>query len=194
MRSTVTRILVFFLALGLFSATASATSIPVGFVSYDVTNPTSGLAEFDITNQTGPNSSPFPDTTWPVTDSISLSSLSLTVNFVSGPPQTFGSGFFSLEPDGLSFTGPSVSGAVASAVLIGTFSSTSFSLNDGSSVTVLPGFSATITDPTGTLQDGDFAIINATTTTVPEPGSWILLGIVLGTGLLGLAKRRMWRA
>ena len=193
MRLVPTRVLFVFLAVSLFTAAASANTIPVGFVSYDATDPTSGLAQFDITNQTGPNSSVFPDTTWPVTNSINLSSLSLTVNFVSGPPQTFGSGFFALEPDGLSFIGPDVSGAVASAVMTGTFSTTTFSLKNGSSVTVLPGFSATITDPTGTLQDQDFAIIDAKTTTVPEPGSWILLGIVLGTGVLGVAKRSMSR-
>jgi len=183
MRLVPTRVLFVFLAVSLFTAAASANTIPVGFVSYDATDPTSGLAQFDITNQTGPNSSVFPDTTWPVTNSTNLSSLSLTVNFVSGPPQTFGS----------SFIGPDVSGAVASAVMTGTFSTTTFSLNNGSSVTVLPGFSATITDPTGTLQDQDFAIIDAKTTTVPEPGSWILLGIVLGTGVLGVAKRSMSR-
>src|ERR1700679_3721678 len=50
------------------------------------------------------------------------------------------------------------------------------------------GFTATITDASG-LQDGDLAIINATTT--PEPGTWILLGTgVLFIGIAQMGRRR----
>lgn len=101
-----------------------------------------------------------------------------------GGTTTFGSGFFSLEPDGLSFAGPIVSSTntYTMAVLTGSLSPTTLSLNDGSTLNAMPTFSATITDTTG-LTDGDFAIIYATPTgVVPEPAT---LGMV-GTGLLGI--------
>src|SRR5579859_1536678 len=130
---------------------ARASDIPVGFISYDVTG--TNVAQFDIVNQTGPNSSTFPDTTFPVTNSISLSSLSLLVGYSGGGTATFGSSYFTLDADGLSFDGHALStltgppaglfGAI-SATLTGSFSTTSFTLNDGSTATVSPTFSAEI--------------------------------------------------
>ncbi len=182
-----TRILLLSLALGLFSAVAFASNVPVGFISYDFIG--GGLAEFDITNQTGPNSSQFPDETWPVSNSISLSDLSLVVHFADGSQFTYGSGYWSLEPDGLSWAGPQLSDGseITSATLTGTFSPTLFDLNDGTHFNANPNFSATISDPNN-LQNGDFALINATPAsgTTPEPGTLALVG----TGALGLLRFR----
>src|ERR1039457_4931661 len=147
------------------------------FVSYDFIG--GGLAQFDIADQTGPNSSIFPDQTWPVSNSISLGSLSLTVFYTGGGQFTYGSGYFTLEPDGLSWAGPQVpdSTLFSSATLTGTFNPTLFDLNDGSHFNANVNFTATISDPNN-LQNGDFAIIYATPAggTTPEPGTLVLMG------------------
>lgn len=205
MQTMLLRVFALSLAGILLVPAAIATDIPVGFVSYDITG--TNVAQFDIVNQTGSNSSTFPDTTFPVTNSISLSGLSLTVDYTGGFSAVFGSSYFTLNADGLSFDGGPLStlngppsglfGAI-DAVLTGNFSTTSFQLNDGSTVTVDPSFSATISDPGG-LTNGDFAIINATTggsgppPPVPEPSTWIMMGTGLA-GLLGTGRSRGRRA
>jgi PEP-CTERM motif len=174
------------------AAMASPASVPLGYISYNLTDP--GLAQFFVLNQTGPNSSPFPDPTWPISTTVNLSSLSLTLTDMGGGTTTFGSGFFSLELDGLSFDGPIVSSTntYVMAVLTGTLSPTTFTLNDGSTFNALPTFSATITDSAG-LMDGDFAIIDANSSVVvPEPGTLAMVGSGL-LGLLGFARRRFLR-
>lgn len=182
------RLLVLTLALGLFSAVAYAGNIPVGFISYDFIG--NGLAEFDISNQTGPNSSTYPDQTWPVSNSINLGSLSMTVYFANGTQYTYGAGYWSLEPDGLSWAGPQLpdNSMITSAVLTGTFNPTTFDLNDGTQFNANPDFTATITDSNGNLQNGDFAIIYGTPAggTTPEPGTLVLTG----TGALALLRFR----
>src|SRR5579864_9117606 len=179
MRHAFTRALLLFAAVSLFAVAASADSIPVGIFSFDLTGP--NTVQLDITNQTGPNSSIFPDTTWPVSSTIFLSSLSLTVHFADGSTQTFGSSFFTLSSDGISFTGSPMSALnlITSATLTGKFSTTTFNLNNGTTVTVINGFTVTLTDPTGgPLQNGDAAVIYALTGkgTVPEPDTWTLMG------------------
>ncbi|MHB1957838.1 MAG: PEP-CTERM sorting domain-containing protein [Acidobacteriaceae bacterium] len=196
-------VLVLLLAAGCFSAatTAGASPITVGYVSYDVTG--TNVAQFDIYNQSGPNSSTYPDPTFPVVTSVSLSSLTLTVDYTGGGTETFGSSYFTLSGDGLSFDGTALStlsgppsglfGADA-ATLTGNFSTTSFTLNDGSMVTVNPSFSATITDSSG-LSDGDLALINASPASgppppvIPEPPTWVLLGTGTLLGLIFLRRR-----
>jgi hypothetical protein len=158
------------------------TPIPVGYVSYDVTG--ADVAQFDIVNFTGPNASTPPDTTFPITTSLGLSDLSLTVNYAGGVSEVFGPSYFTLDADGLSFDGEQLStlsgpptglfGAV-DAVLSGVFDTSFVTLNDGTQVYVGTNFSAMITDSAGLLSDGDLAIINATT--VPEPATWTMIGI-----------------
>jgi hypothetical protein len=181
---------------------ANAATINLGYVSFDVTNPP--LAQVDIVNQTGVNSSVVPDTTFPVATPVTFANLTLTVNFQGAPAETFGpaSGYFSLDVDGLSLDGQDIfntsTSTITSVTLAGTFSPLSVALNDGSTGTI-SGFSTSITDPTGTLQDGDLDLITATFTPsggnpgiAPEPATWLLLGAGLCLFLVcrGIRGRR----
>jgi hypothetical protein len=181
----------------------TAGTVNLGYISFDVTQPGS-TAQFDIVNETGPNASIFPDTTFPVTTSISLSDLSLAVHFTDGTTEDLGSSYFTLGLDGLSFNG----GVIAiggtnplpdSATLTGKLSPTTVTLNDGSTVTLNGTFNAAVI-PTrsGGLSDGDFAIITAGTgggppPTVPEPSTFVLLAVPLG-GIVVLRKRWLTKA
>jgi hypothetical protein len=170
------------------SARASSLLLPIGYISYDVTG--TNVAEFDITNLTGPNSSG--DSTLPVATSLSFINLSLVVDFSGGKSETFGSSYFSLASDGLSFNGNQLSTlsglptglfGATSAVLTGDVGVPVVTLYDGSTKLLVNAFSATISDPSG-LQDGDLAIINAAVS--PEPAPWTMLGT--GLLLLGLGR------
>lgn len=172
----------------------SATDIPIAFMSWDVNFP-GNSGQFDVSDQTGVNSTAFPDTTWPVTNTVLLTGLSLTVHFNDGSTQTFGSSYFTTALDGQSLDGsPIAIGGTNpipdSATLTGTFSTTSLTLNDGSTVTIKPAFSATITD-SPTLLDGDFAVVAGSSgPSIPEPSSWAITGG--GLALLWFLRRRVW--
>jgi hypothetical protein len=169
---------------GVFSATASANSIPVGTLSFDVLNPqgssgaTLGLDVFNATQPFGGSS---------ITTQLTFSNLSLFVNLSSGTTQnvalsaTDNFGDFS---SGAAF----VAGDVVSATLTGTLGPLGVMFSDGSTANILPTFSTTLTGALGgPLGNGDFALINAST--VPEPGSLVLLVVPL-VGLLLLGQRR----
>src|SRR5579871_1053796 len=192
------------LGSGLTASLAHADNIPVGYISYDAIFP-GNSAEFDITNLTGPNSSG--DATFPISTSVNLSSLSLTVNFSDGSSIVEPSTYFTLGLDGLSFNGTpfGIGGAsplATSATLTGDFNPTTITLFDGTVDTIDAAFTATVLPSAPPdLQDGDFAIIYATTSggvvTTPEASS----GVLLLTGILGLLglfavnrRRQIWQS
>ena len=183
------------------SASVCSSVCNVGFVTFDVTFPPN-VGGFDIQNQTGPNSTPAPTPDFPITNSVSLTNLSLTVTLQSGPPQTFGpgSGYFTLSADGLSFDGATsfneTTNPVVSATLTGVFATTSLTLNDGTTLTISPDFTVKITDPSGLLADGDFALITATPGSgppsgAPEPASWFLLAGGLAVLAIVSVRRKL---
>ena len=210
MHQRLTRLLLLLAALAMISLSASADLIPVGFLSYDVTS--GSTAQFDIANETGPNASTFPDTTFPITTSEHLTITSLTVDFSDGSKTVFGPSYFTLIGDGLSFDGKTIAiGGTTpqpiDATLVGTFNDHSITLNDGSSATIASPFAFLNAAGTGSpevadtpkLVDGDFAVIYASTTsggppppTVPEPGSFLLLATGLA-GFAGIAYRKVKR-
>ncbi|HJU11748.1 MAG TPA: hypothetical protein VJ728_12770 [Candidatus Binataceae bacterium] len=152
-------------------ANAGAADVPIGYLSWDVTTP--GLSgQFDVSNQTGPNSSVSPDATWPVTNSINLSSLSLRVDFSDGTSQAIPS-YFSLSADGISLTGKAIpigpgNRVPIDATLTGSLSPTTLTLNNGSNVAVNNSFSVSVSDRP-ILTDGDLAVLNATSGSGPTP-------------------------
>jgi hypothetical protein len=159
------------LVVGLSLSTAQAAPIPLGFISWDVTVPGS-FGQFDITNQTGPNSSP---PTFPVLTEVQFNSLSLVVDFSDGSTTTFGSSYFTLNPDGESLDGsPIAIGGVSpkptSAILTGDLAPTTIDVS-GTSTTVASSFDTATILPSSppNLADGDFAIINAEPGVAPPP-------------------------
>src|ERR1017187_5453772 len=160
----------------LIAPVAVAAPVAIGYVSYDVTG--LGVAQFDITNQTGPNSSL--DPTFPVITSVDLSSLSLDVQFASGPDEIFGPSYFTLSGDGLSWEGTPLSTGIAQpnglsgavdAILTGTFNETSLTLFDSSTLTIDPSFTTLLpaVQSPPFLSDGDFAVIYANPSSGPPP-------------------------
>src|ERR1700758_1506471 len=87
----------------LASAQAHADLVPLGDVVFDVG--TSTTATIDILNFTGANSfAPF----FPVTTTVTLSGLTLLVNFSDGSSETFTQSNFTLSADGQSYDGPTI--------------------------------------------------------------------------------------
>jgi hypothetical protein len=183
------------LFLSLFSAALWGDTV-VGYISWDVTLPGSS-GQFDISNDTGPNASVFPDMTFPITTSVDLKSLALTVDFSDGSVTNFGASYFTLDPDGLSLHGNpiAIGGTNAQpidATLTGDFSPLIVTLNDGSTQTIDAAFSTTILPSSPpNLSDGDLAIIFAKSAggppPVPEPSTG-LLSITVFVGILALRR------
>lgn len=182
----------------LLASGAYADTYNLGYVSFDVTLPP--LAQVDIHNQTSSNSSG--DSTFPVTSTVLLSSYDLTVNFFGGGSESFttSDGYFTLDPDGLDYDGQAdfntATSPVSSVTLTGTVDTTSVSLFDGTTDTINPNFSLTITDPLGILSDGDFGILTVSSagstgpSSIPEPSSWALFGLGLAAFAAFRSRRR----
>jgi len=175
---------------------AQATPIPLGFISWDVTVPGS-FGQFDIGNETGPNSSP---PTWPVTTEVQFSSLSLVVHFSDCSTTTFGPSYFTLNPDGESLDGsPIAIGGVSpqptEAVLTGGLTPTSVIVN-GTPMMLDPSFDTATILPSGppNLSDGDLAIINAEPSSVtPTPEPNMSLSFLMGGLMVLILARRLRR-
>ncbi len=180
------------LAVGSAAPALYGDPLAVGFISLDSTG-VGNDATFDIANETSANSSG--DPTFPITTALSITNLSLTVNFQNGGTVTENSAQFS--PDGSGgFTGnfsfDLSSFSIASADLTGTLSPTAVQLYNGTNGLIAPAFSTIVTPSSGaTLQAGDSAIIDATT--IPEPGSFALLGLGFGALLFFFRKTRKIR-
>lgn len=187
-----------------FRPTAAHAQEQIGILAFDPGSGGSG-DEFDIQNITGPTDSGLGlSTTTPyVTGTVLLDSLSLTVTGGSGAG-VYGSSYFSASPfDTISFNGtPEDFAGATSAVLTGDFSTTSLVMSSGGPITVLDGFTTTLTGtlPGGLLDDGstdnaaDTVYIIATNTTggggpvTPEPEPFIMVGTGL-TALVGIRRK-----
>jgi len=171
-----------------FAPIAAYAQEQIGILQFDPGSDGTGN-EFDILNITGVNAGMgFQTTATWVTTSVDLSGLSLSV---AGSNSPYAATTFTLAPDGISWDGsPADFTGATSATLTGTFVETLLDISDGSTVTIDPTFSATISDPTG-LTESDFEYITATEGSsgpppVPEPNDFILVG----TGMMALAGIR----
>jgi hypothetical protein len=173
----------------LFTSRAVADALPVGAVSFDqlIAGNSGTLYGLDVFNGTQPGGGS------PVATFLTFSNLNLSVILSSGASESV-----ALTPTDAfgDFSTGSLfaAGDVSSAILTGTFSPTSVILADGSAANIQDSFTAALTDSSGTLSGGDFAVINANTVVqvVPEPGTLLLLGIPLFClALFGCVNRRM---
>jgi hypothetical protein len=180
---------------GILAISSHAAVLNIGDISWDITFP-GNSGTFDIANFTGADELA-PD--FPVATPVHLSSLSLLVHFSNGSATTFGSSYFTLAADGLSFDGnPIAIGGTnpkpISATLTGFFSPTTLNVTGSGTQTIDSSLSATILPSSGTtLADGDLALLVAgppgvVVSGAPEPSSALLL--IAGTLLLAAAR---WR-
>ncbi len=194
------RKLLSFLAILLVGASFTPAAVAddtVGALFFDLNAPGASL---DILNITGVNSGfgLSPDT-HPITSEVDLTGLSLLVTFKDGTSSTFGSSYFALSSDAISFDGTGESSFIASrnpaisALLTGDFVESTITLDDGSTVNINSAFSTTLSDAAG-LSAGEFALIVATPGSgggpgvTPEPESLLMVGTGL-TALAGFRRR-----
>jgi len=143
------------IAAALLPSVAHADPVPLGYFVWDVTDP--GVSgQFDIVNETGPNASG--DSTWPVDTAVSFANLALTVHYTDGSSSSFGSSYFTLGADVLSFDGTPIaiggtSALPTDATLTGLFGVTDVALFDAQAISVMPSFSASIAFNAGGLAD-----------------------------------------
>jgi len=171
------------LSCAAITSVAAADSVPIGLFSLDATGASSG--EFDVTNLTGTSSLP-PD--FPVTTALSISITSVVITFESGPSLTLDASHFASDGFGGWLGNDSfnlLSSPILSATITGTLSPLSGISGLPTGDSILPGFSATLTDVTGgPLELGDTVVLDATTgtstggggTPTPEPGTMLLIG------------------
>jgi hypothetical protein len=166
------------------SVAASADTLAVAVFSFDDLGlPAGSAATFglDLTNYSGPSEAT------DVFTMLGFEDLSLQVKHMNG--STSSEALTAVDAFGDFSTGEAyMDGDVISAVLTGEFIPTIVTLDDGSTVMLASSFSATITDPGGPLQDGDFALVNVVTSPVisgvAEPGA--RFSVLLGLALVGV--------
>ncbi|MCX6626826.1 MAG: hypothetical protein NTW28_04245, partial [Candidatus Solibacter sp.] len=98
------RVCIYLLAITMFSMTAWADQFVVGLLTWDSVAPGS-FGSFNISNQTGVNSSTPGDPTFPVVTSLTFSGLSLNVHFTDGSSSTKGPSYFTSTGSDGSFNG-----------------------------------------------------------------------------------------
>lgn len=196
MRNVLARVLVALAVFVTFSAVVSADTLGVGILSFDP-NPIGAGDVFDIQNLTGPIPSSAPPS-FPIATPLTFDTISLTLTFSDSSTSTLGTsdftsdGFGGFQSNGIFDTGGA---SVTSAVLTGTLSPVTVTLDGGGTETLDGTFSATLTDPSGTLMDFDAVTIDATGSsgvTAPESSSGLYLGIGVA-GLLGMVWKRKQR-
>jgi hypothetical protein len=179
------------IALALIQAGGSfARTVNLGYIQLIAGSGTP--AGFNILDETGPDSSVFPNMSFPVTTPVSFSDLTLFVNFSNGTDEEFAptSHYFSVTGVGeQEFDLPT--NPINSAILIGTFGATNLTLNDGAHVTISPDFAAIMENPVGNLQNNDFALVAGSPVTTPEPGLGALLAVSFGAMIL--LRRKSWK-
>jgi hypothetical protein len=162
---------------------ARADDLPVGVLSFDHFKDRYAV---DLTNLTQPGGGS------PIVNFLDFRSFTLTLNFSDGSSST--AALSSLDLFGDLGTGAIFfAGQVSSATLTGTFSPTTVVLADGSTVAIDPNSVTSLSDFTGPLVAGDFALISVSTQSqaVPEPGTALLLA--LGLLLLVFRSRSRFR-
>jgi hypothetical protein len=175
-----------FLAFALIHGGAClATTVELGYIQF-VQGP-DGTAGFNLLNETGPNSSVLPNTSFPVTTLVPFSDLTLYVNFADGTADVISSASTYFSAAGIGDQEPEFDSSinpVNSAILVGTFGATNLALSDGSDVTIDPDFEAVMFD-FGNLQDNDFALITSSSVATPEPR----LDLLIAAGLAAMIPR-----
>ena len=173
------RSLFFALAISLLcSASAQvlgATTITLGFVSFDVDNPVNGQNSFSLNNFSGQTLGCNVDFQICANVQIATASLAIGYNDSQGATHTLtrtlaspvGPGTFT--PNNFIFDSALYS--ITSAELTGTVAPTSFLLNDGSTVAVNPGFDAFVDLAVSGV--GLIQLTGANTAASPEPGSFL---------------------
>jgi hypothetical protein len=178
MRRIVGRVLIYTALLFLMlNSRAMADALPVGAISFDqlVAGGSGTLFAVDVVNSTQAAGGS------PVTTFLTFSNLTLKVLLSGG-----GSENVALNADafgGFSTGAIFAAGDISSAALTGIFSQISVTLADGSRAVIDANFTITLSDPAaGSVQGGDFAVINANTVVqgAPEPSTlWLLVAALV---------------
>lgn len=185
---------------------ALANGIPVGVLSYDqyfnvATGTTVGA--FDINNLVGDpalGGSALPPA-FNVFSFLNINNATLTLNGPSAPSSpislgTIGPGFLSdASGNPLAILQFALSSSFTSVLLQGNLSTTTLTLSNGTTISVLPNISILLTPSSGSnlVAGSDFMVINANTavTAVPEPATFGL--ILAGMCALVFAKIFVFR-